>query len=83
MRSAVGLVSITEKMANMQSTYDRNAGPIDVDMTNNSNSNFQTTAFQIEDSNIKILKTTNDQYQSSQAIKDVIPDQGCMSTKNK
>ena len=32
MRSAVGLVSITEKMANMQSTYDRNAGPIDVDI---------------------------------------------------
>ena len=48
------MVSITEKMANMQSTYDQNAGPIDDDMTNDSNSNFQATAFQIEDSNINI-----------------------------
>ena len=81
MRSAVGLVSITEKMANMQSTYEQNAGPINADMTNNSNSNFQATAFQIEDSNIKTLKTTYDQYQSSQAIKDVIPDQGSYVNK--
>ena len=81
MRSVVGMVSITEKMANMQSTYDQNAGPIDDDMTNDSNSNFQATAFQIEDSNINILKTTNDQYQSSQAVKDVIPDQGSYVNK--
>ena len=76
------MVSITEKMANMQSTYKQNAGPINVDMTNNSNSNFQATAFRIEDSNNKNLKTTNDQYQSSQAIKDVIPDQGLYVNKN-
>ena len=68
-------------MANMQSTYDRNAGPINVDMTNDSNSNFQATAFQVEDSNIKILKNTNDQYQSSHAIKDVIPNQGSYVNK--
>ena len=76
MRSAVGLVSITEKMANMQTTYKQNAGPIDVDMTNNSDSNFQDTDFRTEDSNIKSLITIDDQYQSSQAVKDVIPDQG-------
>ena len=65
----------------MQSTYDQNAGPINVDMTNDSDSNFQATAFQIEDSNINILKTTNDQYQSSQAVKDVIPDHGSYVNK--
>ena len=75
-RSAPGLTSITEKMANMQTTYKQNAGPIDVDMTNNSDSNFQDTDFRTEDSNIKSLITIDDQYQSSQAVKDVIPDQG-------
>ena len=42
------MVSITERMASMQSTYDQNAGPIDVDMTNDSDSNFQDTALQIK-----------------------------------
>ena len=76
------MVSITEKMANMQSTYDQNARPIDVDMTDDSHSNFQDTALQIEDSNINILEIPNNQYQSSQAVKNVIPDQGSYVNKN-
>ena len=69
------MVSITERMASMQSTYDQNAGPIDVDMTNDSDSNFQDTALQIEDSNVNILKNPINQGQLSQAVKKVIPNQ--------
>ena len=58
------MVSITERMANMQSMYGQNAGPIDVDMTNDSDSNFQDTALQIEDSNVNILKNPINQSQS-------------------
>ena len=77
------MVSITERMASMQSTYDQNAGPIDVDMTNDSDSNFQDTALQIEDSNVNILKNPINQSQSSQAVKKVIPDQESHVKKNK
>ena len=38
------MVSITERMASMQSMYGQNAGPIDSNMTNDSDSNFQETA---------------------------------------
>merc|ERR1712051_223107 len=75
MRSAIGMVSITERMASMQSMYDQNAGPIDGDMTNESDSNFQETALQIEDSNVNILKNPINQGQLSQAVKKVIPNQ--------
>ena len=40
-RSAAVLVSITEKMASMQSAYDRNARPIPINNIDDSNSNFQ------------------------------------------
>ena len=50
------MVSITEKMASMQSMYGQNAGHINSSMTNDSESNFQKTALQIEDSNVNICK---------------------------
>merc|ERR1712051_271756 len=56
MRSPIGMVSITEKMASMQSMYGQNAGHINSSMTNDSESNFQETALQIEDSNVNICK---------------------------
>ena len=80
-RSAAGLVSITEKMASMQSAYDRNARPIAVDSINDSNSNFEATAFQVKGSNVKVMENTNDHNQSSHAIKDVILNQGSYVNK--
>ena len=76
------MVSITEKMANMQSTYDQNTRPNDVDLTNDSDSNFQDTNLQTEDSNFNFLEIPSNQYQSSQAIKDVIPNHGSYVNKN-
>ena len=64
---------MAEKMASMQSAYDRNARPIAVDSINDSNSNFKATAFQVKDSNVKVMENTNNHNQSSHAIKDVIP----------
>ena len=63
MDSAIGMVSITEKMANMQSTYDQNTRPNDVDLTNDSDSNFQDTNLQTEDSNFNFLEIPSNQYQ--------------------
>ena len=68
-------------MASMQSAYDRNARPIAVDSINDSNSNFKATAFQVKDSNVKVMENTNDHNQSSHAIKDVILNQGSYVNK--
>ena len=65
----------------MQSAYDWNARPITVDSINNSNSNFKATAFQVKDSNVKVMENTNDHNQSSHAIKDVILNQGSYVNK--
>ena len=67
------MVSITERMASMQSMYGQNAGPIDGNMTNDSDSNFQETALQIEDSNVNIWENPINQGQLSQDVKEVIP----------
>ena len=80
-RSAARLASITEKMASMQSTYDRNARPIPDDNINDSNSNFQATAFQVEDSNVKVIENKVDHNQSSHNFKDVILNQGSYVNK--
>ena len=69
-RSAAGLVSITEKMASMQSTYNRNARPIPDNNINDPNSNFQATTFQVEDSNVKAIETEVNHNQSSHNFKD-------------
>ena len=81
-RSAPGLMLITEKMANMQSTYDQNARPITADSINDSDSNFEVTAFQVKSSNVKVIENTNDHNQSSHALKDVIQDQGSYVNQN-
>ena len=72
---------LLKKMASMQSAYDWNARPITVDSINNSNSNFKATAFQVKDSNVKVMENTNNHNQSSHAIKDVIPNQGSYVNK--
>ena len=82
MRSPIGMVSITERMANMQSMYGQNAGPIDGNMTNDSDSNFQETALQKEDSNVNIWKNPINQGQLSQDVKEVIPNQGSNVNQN-
>ena len=66
------LMSITEKMANMQSTYDQNARPIVHTSKNGSSSNFKAEDLQVEDSNVKVLQSKEIQNQSHHALKDVI-----------
>ena len=75
-------MSITEKMASMQSAYDWNARPIAADSINDSNSNFEATAFQVKGSYVKVMENTNDHNQSSHALKDVIQNQGSYVNKN-
>ena len=82
MRSPIGMVSITERMASMQSMYGQNAGPIEGNMTNDSDSNFQETALQKEDSNVNIWKNPINQGQLSQDVKEVIPNQGSNVNQN-
>merc|ERR1712051_886293 len=69
MRSPIGMVSITEKMASMQSMYGQNAGHINSSMANDSESNFQDTALQIKDSDVNICKNQINQDQVSQKVK--------------
>merc|ERR1712051_347269 len=78
MRSPIGMVSITEKMASMQSMYGQNAGHINSSMTNDSESNFQQTALQIKDSDVNVCENQINQDQVSQKVKianDVIGNQ--------
>ena len=76
------LMSITAKMANMQSTYDQAARPIIDASQNCSNSNFEVEAFLVKKSDFKVLKDKSDHNQSSHALKDVIQDQGSYVNQN-
>ena len=80
-QSVAGLVSITEKMASMQSAYDRNVRPIPINNIDDSNSNFQAKAFQVEDSNVKVMENKIDHNQSSHNFKDAILNQGSYVNK--
>jgi hypothetical protein len=66
----------------MQSMYGQNAGPVDGNMTNDSDSNFQETALKKQDSNVNIWKNPINQGQLSQDVKEVIPNQGSNVNQN-